>query len=110
MKKINPTLACLPQTLQRAVIHVFATIAVLVVPASVAVPIILHLSKKLPLSPVKKAWLLPAAQRLGWIIHFAVCAVWISPPPHTPLNASLLLQHIIFADHKNHPQRFPGRT
>lgn len=25
---------------------------------------------------------------------------------HTPLNASLLLQHIIFADHKIHPHRF----
>ena len=68
-------------------------------------------SAKLPLSRFRKARLLPAStQRLGWILHIAVSAVWISPPPHTPLNASLLLQHIIFADHKIHPQRFPGRT
>lgn len=53
---------------------------------------------------------------LGFLLHIAgLCCVDQSSSTHTrshtPLNASLLLQHIIFADHKIHPHRFfPGRT
>lgn len=101
----------------RSVIHVCATVLVVIIFLGRCPPLffIHHLSYLLlPHGSIIGSgggWLLsfqPSA--LAWLVHIAVSAVWISPPPHTPLNASLLLQHIIFADHKIHPQRFPGRT
>lgn len=117
-KDFSPTFTCFLQTSSpvRLVIHVFAGMLVIIVPVAVAValPFIhhlsyLHASMKLPLSRVGGGCSFQPSASAG-ILHIAVFAVWISPPPHTPLNASLLLQHIIFADHKIHPQRFPGRT
>lgn len=94
----------------RFLIHVLVTVLVIVrasfhfIPHSSFRPACFHYPR------VTNTRLFPPAQLRGWTMHVAVCAVWIRPPPHTPLNASLLLRHIIFADHKIHPQRFPGRT
>lgn len=102
----------------RLVIHVSAMMpGVVTVPVAIALP---SYPPSFPFPCNHDAPIIPGEggcshqQRLGWIMHISVSAVWISPPPHThthtPLNASLLLQHIIFADHKIHPQHFPGRT
>lgn len=100
----------------RFVIHVFAVTLVIIVTGAVAVAVplstilLISCAHEAPLSPGLETPVPASPAPLGWVLHTAVSAVWISPPPHTPLNASLLLQHIIFADHKIHPQRFPGRT
>lgn len=100
----------------RLVIHVIAMLlVVIIVPAAVAVPFIHHLSYLLPprSSPLSRARAAAPSGRSAsagsCTLQFVLCGLALLHT-HTPLNASLLLQHIIFADHKIHPQRFPGRT
>lgn len=94
------------------VIHVFAVMPVVIVPAAVAVPFIHHLSYLLlPWRSIilggGGCFFQPSAPAGSCTLQSLLCELAFL---HTPLNASLLLQHIIFADHKIHPQRFPGRT
>ena len=83
--------------------YVFPTPSSFVYPPSPTSPAAIELH-----NPGWKRSLLPLARLLGSrTLQTVLCGLALL---HTPLNASLLLQHIIFADHKIHPQPFPGRT